>query len=145
MIRLLVYALNLPGSDDDGVLTFAKDLWEADEPALWLKDLTGRVRHWIEIGQPEEKRLNRLLSRADKISVYAFNSNASAWWTAMQGAMDRARNLTVWQIPVEQGKQLGLLAERSVELDVTVQEGATWMGAGNVSVEVGLVRLFGKP
>jgi len=144
MVRLLVYALNLPESDDDGTLTFAKDLWEADEPALWLKDLTGRVTHWIELGQPEEKRLNRLLSKATHVSVYAFNSNAAAWWTAMQGSLDHARNLTVWQIPAEQGKELGALAERSLEVDVTVQEGAIWMGVGKQSVEVGLVRLFGK-
>ena len=55
MIRLLALALNLPADTDHGTLELAKDLWETDEPALWHKDLTGEIKHWIDVGQPDDK------------------------------------------------------------------------------------------
>ncbi|MFZ2294129.1 MAG: YaeQ family protein, partial [Polaromonas sp.] len=59
MIRLLAFALNVPGDDKRGNLEFAKDLWDVDEPALWHKDYTDAVLHWIDVGQPDDKRLMR--------------------------------------------------------------------------------------
>jgi uncharacterized protein YaeQ len=55
MVRLLVYALNLPESDDDGVADLRQGPVGSGRACAWLKDLTGRVTHWIELGQPEEK------------------------------------------------------------------------------------------
>jgi len=43
LIRLLAFALNLPGANDPGALEFARDMWDADESALWQKDLTGQI------------------------------------------------------------------------------------------------------
>ena len=59
MIRILAYVLNAPQNSDLGYLELGKDLWEADEPALIQKDLTGFTEHWIDLGQPDEKRLVR--------------------------------------------------------------------------------------
>ena len=59
MMRLLAFALNVPADDHDGTLEFAKGLSDTDEPDLWHRDLTGRIVHWIEIGQPDDKRLLR--------------------------------------------------------------------------------------
>ena len=52
-------------------------------PRLWQKDLTGRLVHWIEVGQPEERRLVKASGRADKVSVYAFSHGAPAWWAGL--------------------------------------------------------------
>src|SRR5665647_1881990 len=49
MIRLLAFALHAPADDKQGKLEFAKDLWDVDEPALWHKDYTDAVRHWIAV------------------------------------------------------------------------------------------------
>lgn len=42
-------------------LEFTKGLSTQEEPELWQKDLTGDILHWIELGQPDEKRINRQL------------------------------------------------------------------------------------
>ena len=55
MVRLLAYALQVPADPLNGALAFAKGLWDPDEPELWQKDLTGRIVHWIDIGQPDER------------------------------------------------------------------------------------------
>src|SRR4051812_33379319 len=70
LVRLLVFALNLPSDSGASVLEFARDMWEHEEPCAWQKDLTGRIEHWIDIGQPDEKRILRSSSRADRTSVY---------------------------------------------------------------------------
>lgn len=143
MIRLLAFVLNAHSSDSEGPLEFGKDLWEADEPALYQKDLTGLMVHLIEVGQPEEKRITRVCSRSKRVSVYCFSSTAGAWWSGMSGRLSRLSNLNVWQISPEQSQSLSELADRSMKLNITIQEGTIWVEEGDQSVEVTPVRLFG--
>jgi uncharacterized protein YaeQ len=51
------------------------------------------------------------------------------------------RNLSVWQIPADQSRALSTLAQRSMQLQVTVQDGAIWVGDGARSIEITPVRL----
>lgn len=141
MIRLLAFALNVPADSDHGSLEFAKDLWEADEPGLWQKDFTGRLVHWIEVGQPDDKRLMRVCARVDRVSVYSYSPSTARWWEAIEPKLTRARNLTVWQIPTEQSSALSALARRSMQINVTVQDGAIWMSDAERSIEVAPVQL----
>ena len=142
MIRLLAFALNLPGDDNHGPLEFAKDMWVADEPALWQKDLTGRMVHWIEVGQPDDKRIMRVSARSERVSVYSFGPHT--WWTGIANKITRARNLTVWQVDPAQSEALAALAERTMNLQVTVQDGAVYVGDGTRSIEVTPERLYGE-
>jgi uncharacterized protein YaeQ len=143
IIRLLAFALNQPANNDHGALEFAKDMWEADEPSLWQKDYTGEIVHWIEVGQPDEKRLLRASARVGRVSVYSFSASTPTWWKGLETKLTRARNLTVWQIAPEQSGALAALAQRTMELQVTVQEGAIWVGDGTRSIEVAPRRLYG--
>ena len=45
LMRVLAFALNVPADDRDGMLEFGKGLSDTDEPDLWHRDLTGRIRH----------------------------------------------------------------------------------------------------
>ncbi len=144
LIRLLAFALSATSSNDQGTLEFAKDMWDADEPSLWEKDLTGQLQHWIEVGQPEEKRLMRASSRAARVIVYSFSSSTSQWWNNIGSKVQRLGNLNVWQVPSMQSQALAMLANRSMKLDVTVQDGTIWVGDGRHSIEVSLHRLFGE-
>ena len=74
-----------------GALEFAKDLWEADEPALWHKDLTGELKHWIEVGQPDDKRLMKASGRTDSVSVYSFSNSTPIWWSGIATKITRAQ------------------------------------------------------
>ena len=143
MVRLLAFVLNAPATNDLGALVFGKDMWEADEPALVQTDLTGLTEHWIELGLPEEKKLVRVCGRSKRVTVYTFNTNSPTWWAGLAGRMARVTNLTVWQFPPEQSQALAKLADRAMDLQVTLQEGVLWVGEGERSVEITLVRLFG--
>jgi uncharacterized protein YaeQ len=144
MVRVLAFALNVPPDEDHGALEFGKDMWDAEEPSLLRKDLTGQLQHWLEIGQPDEKRLLRASSRSGAVTVYSFSSSTPIWWSGMAGKLDRARNLTVWQLPAEQSQALAALAQRTMKLQVTVQDGSVWVGDGQRSVEATPRRLYGS-
>jgi uncharacterized protein YaeQ len=141
IVRLLAFALNVTGDDDQGPLEFAKDMWDADEPGLWQKAFTGEILHWIEVGQPDAKRLLRWSARAGRVSVYSFSSSTPTWWKGVQNELTRARHLTVWQIPAGQSAALAALAQRTMTLQVTVQDGSVWVGDGIRSLEVTPQRL----
>ena len=98
MVRLLAFALCVPADARDGGLEFAKGMWDPDEPELWQKDLTGRIVQWIEVGQPEERRIAKASGRADRVSVFAFGSSAAAWWAGLGGRIARAGNVEAWRI-----------------------------------------------
>ena len=51
------------------------------------------------------------------------------------------RNLQVWQIPADEIQALAKLVTRSMQLQVTVQEGQVWVGNTADSVEVHLKSL----
>lgn len=57
-------------------------------------------------------------------SAYAFQSSANVWWSdTRHQSSTRAQNLTIWQIPTEQSQALAQLAQRSMQLQITVQDG----------------------
>lgn len=143
LVRLLVLALQAPEDPEAGPLELGKDLWEPDEPSLFQKDLTGRIVHWIDIGQPDERRLLRTSSRVERLTVYAYHSTTAVWWQELAHRVTRLSNLTVWQIPSEQARALGELAQRAMDLQMTVQDGVIWLSDDRRSVEVTPQRLRG--
>jgi uncharacterized protein YaeQ len=139
MVRLLAFALEVPPDDHGGALQFARGLSDSDEPALWQHDLTGQLLHWLEVGQPDDRRLARasgMAGRSGKVSVYAYGASTPVWWAALQGKVARLANLAVWQLPAAQSQALVALAQRSMQLQVTVQDGQIWVGDATQSVEV---------
>jgi len=136
MIRVLAYALNAPASSEHGALELAKSLWDTDEPDLWQKDLTGQIVHWIDVGQPDERRILRASPRAGRVTVLSFASSTPVWWNAIANKISRARNVAVWQIEAAQSQALAALVERSMQLQVSVQDGTVYVSQGERTVEI---------
>ena len=136
MVRLLAFALQTPADDHDGALVFGRGLSDTDEPDLWQHSLDGQLRHWIEVGQPDERRLARACGRADRVTLYVYSSAAAIWWAGVQNKVARLANLAVWQLPSAQSRELAELADRSMQLQVTVEDGQMWVGNGDHSFEI---------
>jgi len=145
MVRLLAFALQLPANDAQGELVFARGLSDIDEPDLWRRDLTGELKHWIEVGQPDERRLQRACSRADRVAIYCYSAAAPIWWNGIRNKVTRFTNLDVWQLDAAQSQALAALADRSLQLQFTIQDGHVWVHAGGGSVELLPQRLYGDP
>jgi uncharacterized protein YaeQ len=143
MVRLLTHALHVPADTRQGTLEFAKGLWDPDEPELWHRDLTGRIVHWIEIGQPDDRRLMKASGRADRVTVVGYSQSTPIWWNGIATKITRARNIDVWQMAPSQAQALAQLARRSMQLQISVQDGTAFVGSVDGSVEVSLERLNG--
>jgi uncharacterized protein YaeQ len=126
----------VPADTHNGALQFARGLSDGDDPDIWQHDLTGQLQHWIEVGQPDERRMAKACSRATRVSIYAFAASTPIWWAGVQNKVARLPRLAVWQLPAEQSKALAELAARSMQLQLTVQDGQLWLGDGSRSVEI---------
>lgn len=142
MVRFLAFMLNVTENNDFGELEFAKDICETDGPSVWQKNLTGEIEHWIELGQPDERRLLRACGKSRRVSVYAYGTSVGIWWSGIAEALKRTRNLTVWQLPAAETQALAALAGKTMKLHVSVQDGTAWVADGARSVEVNPVRLM---
>jgi uncharacterized protein YaeQ len=130
MVRLLAFAIHA-----DELLAFGKGLSDEDEPDLALKDLTGVIKLWIDVGQPDEKRMRRACGRADQVFVYAYGGHGTnVWWNKVGGDVERCDNLTVIQLPLAACQGLAKLAQRNMKLNCTIQEGQIWMADAQNSV-----------
>ena len=142
MARLLAFALHVPADDHRGRLEFARGLSDTDEPDLWQHDLSGQLVQWIEVGQPDERRMLRAAARAEQAVFIAFQASTPVWWAGVKNKLTRTERLAVWQLPAEQSQALAALAQRSMHLQVTVQDGHVWCHAGEATVELCLVPLL---
>ncbi|MBL8289979.1 MAG: YaeQ family protein [Rubrivivax sp.] len=141
MVRLVALALNAHELADlcggDGTLAFGAGLSDPDDPDLSLTDFTGARRLWVEVGQPEEKPLARACSKAEIVRVYAFGAAAEVWWRGIETKVSRLPRLAVWRLPSEATRELAGWAERTMQLQATVQDGTLTLHGerGSVSIE----------
>ena len=144
MVRLCALALQAHTLNSvcngDGTLAFGAGLSDPDEPDVWLRDFTGRTRVWIEVGQPEDKPLIKACGKSDQVLLYCFNHAAEVWWRSMESKLSRPQNLRVYRVPTLASQALIPLAQRSMQLQATVQEGTLTLGDASTTVDIEPVR-----
>ena len=134
MVRLLAFVLHAHEA-----LLFGRGLSTEDEPALWQKDLTGAIDLWIEVGLPDEKAIRQACGRAKQVVVYSYGGRgADLWWKNNSATLERLSNLTVLNLPLETSRALAQLAQRSMQLNCTIQDGQVLMGDGTSAVPLEL-------
>ncbi|UOA07735.1 YaeQ family protein [Methylobacter sp. S3L5C] len=122
MVRLLAFVANA-----HEYLQFSKGMSTDDEPDLWQKSLTDDIELWIDVGMPDEKRIRKACSRADKVIIYSYGGRNSVWWKQIQPKLERFNNLTVVNLPKSATDQLGLLIKRVMQLQISLQDGQIWV------------------
>ncbi len=137
MVRVLAFALNA----DDG-LGFTRGLSQDDEPELWQRSLSDELTLWIEIGQPDEKRIKKACSRSRRVLIYCHQHRAAAvWWKQIAERLKRFDQLSVFKLPDGIGAQLATLAQRNMDLQCTIQEGEIWLSNETDSINFALEQL----
>jgi uncharacterized protein YaeQ len=131
MVRVLAFAIHASEA-----LVNAKGISDTEEPDLWQKDLTGAIDLWIEVGQPDEKRLLKASGRSEQVMVYSYSAASHIWFKQIANKIDRAKNISVINIPAEASAALEQMANRSMQLQCTIQDGQIWLTDGDTTVEV---------
>lgn len=133
MVRLLAFALFA-----DERLEFGRGISADDEPALWLRDYSGNIHLWIEVGLPDERLVRKACGRSDAVVVLAYGGRqVDAWWAKDGPAMAHLDKLRVLALDSEQSTALAALAERGMELQCTIQDSHVWLtdGPNTVAIE----------
>ena len=119
MVRLLAFALSAREN-----LEFSKGLSADDEPDIWEKSLSGEIDLWITLGLPSEKIVRQSCGKAKAVIVYSYGGKtAEVWWDKINTATSRFDNLTVINLADAETRELAEMADRSMKLQVNVQDG----------------------
>lgn len=138
MVRVLAFALNA-----DERLQFGRGISTVDEPALWVRDDTGREIQWIEVGLPDERLLRRACGRADEVIVFAYGGRVvDLWWQKDAATLGKLGNLKVFSLAPEDSRALAALAERNMNLSCTIQDGQIWFSSGDTTLTLSLRTVY---
>mgnify|MGYP001620197674 CR=1 FL=1 len=93
LTRLLAYCLEY----EDGIV-FTDGISAGDEPAVLVRDLTGRITAWIEVGAPDPDRLHRGAKLAGRAAVYTHRDPAPFLEQLTGKKIHRAAELPVYAL-----------------------------------------------
>ncbi|ELR65562.1 YaeQ protein [Photobacterium marinum] len=132
MLRLMAWGLNA-----DEELNFTKGLCDTDEPDLWIKNLNDEIELWIELGLPDEKRLKKAAHRSKKVIIFAYGDNAAPiWWQQNKSKVTQYGNISVVYINDATLAELEAIAERTMQLQLTIEGEQGWLSSGEVSCNI---------
>jgi uncharacterized protein YaeQ len=115
-------------------IAFSKGLSDPDEPAITVRDLTGTLQTWIDIGAPDAARLHKATKMARRVVVYA-HREVDSWIARLQG--QRIHRSEAIEINVMDHDFLdGLVArlERRMDFDLSVSERHLYLSLGDATL-----------
>ena len=134
MVRLIAFMVNA-----NERLSFTKGLCSDDEPELWQKTLTCDIELWIDLGQPDEKRIRKACGRAKQVIIYTYHERkAKVWWQQQQKKLQRFSNLSVWHINAQ---GVDSMLKRTMQLQCNIQDGEIYLNDDNSNFNITLERL----
>ncbi len=115
--RLLAYCLEYR----EGI-QFSDGVSAVDEPAVLVRDLTGRITAWIEVGAPDVERLHRGSKLAGTAAVYAHRDPAPLFAQYQGKKLHRAEDIPLYWFESGFLESLAEATERRNELSLSVTE-----------------------
>ena len=132
MVRLLAFALNAHEQ-----LEMTKGISTDDEPDIWQKSLSDELELWIALGLPSDKVVRQSCAKAQKVVIYTYGGRtADVWWDKIQNSTSRFDNLQVMALSEQSTSELAALADRSMKLQVNIQDGDVMVSVGDQIVYV---------
>lgn len=129
MVRLLAFALY--ASED---LRFGRGLSHEEDAAVWEIDPAGIIRLWIDVGLPDEIRIKKACTRADRAVILTYGGRPSDLWLQQQRSVfARYPNLSVIQLSPEDSETLTQSVTRTMKLSWTIQEGMVYLDHAPIS------------
>ncbi len=128
MVRIAAFVLNA-----DETLQFSKGISQDDEPDLWSKALNGDIKLWIDLGQPDEKRIRKACGRSENVIIYTYQEgSAKNWFKQNENSLKRFKNLKVINMKID--GDVELLTQKSINLQCNISDGELTLIDENQSV-----------
>lgn len=133
--RVLAYCLEYA----EGI-AFSRGISDPDEPPLAVRDLTGALRSWIEIGAPDAARLHKAAKAAPRVALYTHKAPAALQRLYAGERIHRAEDLELYALDRELVAALAKRLERRMKLEVSVSGGHLYVASGNETLSGEVVR-----
>lgn len=137
--RVLAYCLEY----EEGIEFSRGGLSDPDAPPIAIRDLTGALRAWIDIGTPAADRLHRASKMAPRVAVYSHKE--SAQWLAGLGAtkIHRAEDLQLYAIERSLVGSLVARLDRRMSFALAVSDREVFISLQDVTLNGRIERLTG--
>jgi uncharacterized protein YaeQ len=130
LTRVLAYCLEYT----EGI-AFSNGLFESDQPTIAVRDLTGALRVWIDVGAPDAARLHRAAKLAPRVAIY---TNKDPLQLASRLASERIHRVEAMELYAVDRDWLANLAARltrRMEFTLTVAERHVYLSLGNETLD----------
>jgi uncharacterized protein YaeQ len=135
MTRVLAYCLEFA----EGI-ALSKGLSDPDEPAILVRDLTGALRVWVDIGLPEPERLHRASKAAPRVAVYT-HKDPTQWVRRLTEAkIHRADKLEVFAFERTWLTSIVAKLERRMKFSLARSEGEIYLTIDSDTSQTVLLR-----
>lgn len=118
LTRVIAYCLEYA----EGI-TFSKGLAEPDEPPIAVRDLTGALKVWIDIGAPDAARLHKASKAAERVAVYTHKDPAQIVRQLSGERIHRADALELYGVDRELLAELAARLDRRMTFGLSVSDG----------------------
>ena len=122
-------------------IAFSRGLSEPDDPPLSVRDLTGTIRSWIEIGSPDAARLHRASKAAPRVAVYTHKDPAQLLRQLAGEKIHRADALELYAVDRALLAELVGRLERRMVLALQVSERHLYLSIDGDSFEGAVERI----
>jgi uncharacterized protein YaeQ len=126
LTRVLAYCLEYT----EGI-AFSNGLFESDQPTIAVRDLTGALRAWIDVGAPDAARLHRAAKLAPRVAIY---TNKDPLQLAARLASERIHRVEAMELYAVDRDWLASVAARltrRMEFTLTVAERHLYLSIGD--------------
>ena len=135
--RLLAYCLEYT----EGLELSRAGLAAPDEPALTVRDLTGALRAWIEVGTPDAARLHRASKAAPRVAVYTHKDPRQLVRALSGERIHRVEALELYAVDRELVAGLVERLSRRTTLEVAVTDRHLYVTLGGETLAGAVERL----
>jgi uncharacterized protein YaeQ len=135
LTRVIAYCLCF----EEGI-AFSKGLSTADEPALWVRDLQGNLKVWIEVGTPSAERLHKAAKACPQVVVFTQHDPTLLRRAARDKAIHRAEEIAVYALEPAFLEELGALTDRNTRWTLVQTEGVLYVTVGEASLSSAVTR-----
>jgi uncharacterized protein YaeQ len=122
---VLAYALEFT----EGI-EFSRGLAAPDEPAIAIRDLTGAMRAWIDVGTPEAARLHRASKAVPRVAVYTHRDPARLLGSLSDARIHRAEALELYALDRDLVGALAARLERRMAWTLAVNDRELYLSVG---------------
>ena len=134
--RVLAYLLEFA----EGI-EFSRGVSDPDEPTIAIRDPTGAITAWIDVGTPDAARLHKASKAAARVAVYTHKEPTQFLKRLANEKIHRAEALELYAIDRPLVSALVTRLERRVAFSVSITDRELYVSIGKDTVTGGVVRL----